>query len=212
RRDPPRARLAPRPLGADLARHDRRRDERPHRRRSGRHRHLRREPRAVRPPDRRHAHRQRRLRRRSAGWPARPRYLRRDERGRRRRRAVRRSARTGCVIARPLHLAAALSAMLGAVACPRPVPPPPPGPRSAPPPSTWLLRPLSDRVDRSFRFHVTTPDDVTFASGVFPAQSEPSTFRAGVTDLPASPYSAFGRLRTMRFDVGGRAIDVALAS
>src|SRR5437773_85763 len=75
------------------------------------------------------------------------------------------------------------------------------------PPSTWLLRPLSDRVDRSFRFHVTTPDDVTFASGVFPAQSEPSTFRAGVTDLPASPYSAFGRLRTMRFDVGGRAID-----
>jgi hypothetical protein len=79
------------------------------------------------------------------------------------------------------------------------------------PPSTWLLRPLSDGADRSFRFHVRTPMGVTFASGVFPSPSEPETFRAKVADLPAAPYSAFGNLHTLHIDVSGRSVEVAIA-
>ena len=79
------------------------------------------------------------------------------------------------------------------------------------PPSTWLLRPLTDREGRTFRFHVTTPKDIAFASGVFPSLSEANTFRASVADLPAAPYSAFGHFRALRIDVRGRAIDIALA-
>jgi predicted metalloprotease with PDZ domain len=79
------------------------------------------------------------------------------------------------------------------------------------PPSTWLLRPLTDRAARSFRFHVSTPKDVTFATGVFPSTSETDTFRASIGDLPAAPYSAFGNLRTVQIDVSGRSVDVAIA-
>ena len=79
------------------------------------------------------------------------------------------------------------------------------------PPSTWLLRPLFDRAERPFRFHVETPKDIAFATGVFPDAARPQSFRATVGDLPMTPYSAFGKLRQIATDVGGRAVDIALA-
>jgi predicted metalloprotease with PDZ domain len=79
------------------------------------------------------------------------------------------------------------------------------------PPSTWLLRPLSVEGERAFRLHVTTPNGVSFATGVFPSSSEAGTYRAKVADLPVSPYSAFGPLRFSHIDTGGGALDVALA-
>jgi hypothetical protein len=48
-------------------------------------------------------------------------------------------------------------------------------------------------------------------SGVFPWASEADTYRATVGDLPASPYSAFGPLRVLHVEVGGHALEVALA-
>jgi len=68
-----------------------------------------------------------------------------------------------------------------------------------------------ERTERSFRFHVSTPKGIAFATGVFPHPSEADTFRASVADLPAAPYSAFGSLRAVRIDVGGRTIEIALA-
>jgi len=79
------------------------------------------------------------------------------------------------------------------------------------PPSTWLLRPLTASRGGSFRFHVSTPPGVAFASGVFSSGSTANTFRADVADLPGAPFSAFGRLRESDMNVGGRALHVALA-
>jgi predicted metalloprotease with PDZ domain len=79
------------------------------------------------------------------------------------------------------------------------------------PPSTWLLRPLMDRAERTFRFRVETPKDIAFATGVFPDASGPHSYRATVGDLPMTPYSAFGKLHEVATDVGGRSIDIALA-
>jgi len=79
------------------------------------------------------------------------------------------------------------------------------------PPSTWLLRPSSGPANHRFRFHVTTPPGVAFATGVAPAPGAAGWYEAGIADLPSAPYSGFGRLAMSRMDVGGRALEIARA-
>ena len=79
------------------------------------------------------------------------------------------------------------------------------------PPSTWLVRPVSGPLGRPYRFHVTTPPSVGFATGVYPA-TELGTYSAAIPDLSAAPYSAFGNLVQSRLDVGdGRTVELAMA-
>jgi hypothetical protein len=79
------------------------------------------------------------------------------------------------------------------------------------PPSTWLVRPASGPGNLAFRFHVTTPPGVAFATGVYPAARSPGWYEGTVSDLPSAPYSGFGRLTMSRLDVGGRSLDIARA-
>ena len=79
------------------------------------------------------------------------------------------------------------------------------------PPSTWLLRPSSGPINRSFRFHVTTPPGVAFATGVFPAPGASGWYEAGIANLPSAPYSGFGRLAMSRMAIGQRTLDIARA-
>jgi hypothetical protein len=79
------------------------------------------------------------------------------------------------------------------------------------PPSTWLVRPASGPSNLAFRFHVTAPTGVAFATGVYPAPRHPGWYEATVADLPGAPYSGFGRLTMTRMDIGGRALDIARA-
>ena len=78
------------------------------------------------------------------------------------------------------------------------------------PPSTWLLRPVVGPPGHPFRFRVTTPTGVSFATGVSPA-SEPNTFQADIADLPSAPYSAFGKLALSRLPVDGGVLEIARA-
>ncbi len=79
------------------------------------------------------------------------------------------------------------------------------------PPSTWLLRPAAGPVGKPFRFRVHAPRDTSFVTGVFPAPSEPDTFRADIGDLSSTSYSAFGRLATTRLPIGGGTLEIARA-
>jgi len=81
------------------------------------------------------------------------------------------------------------------------------------PPSTWLLRPtLAPSIGR-FRLHVTTPAGVGFATGLSPDGRDAQTYGGTLSDLPITPYSAFGRLRqhTVSLDGGARSVAVAIA-
>ena len=79
------------------------------------------------------------------------------------------------------------------------------------PPSSWLARPLRDAKPGRYRFHVTLPADVSFATGVFPTD-DGGAYEAPTHDLEQAPYSAFGPLEPVRVRAPGGVVDVALAS
>jgi hypothetical protein len=81
------------------------------------------------------------------------------------------------------------------------------------PPSTWLLRPMDvegDPETTRFRLRVSTPEDISFVSGIFPSRAEPGAFEASMADLPGAPYSAFGAMDIRRMDSGAGTIQVAI--
>jgi hypothetical protein len=72
------------------------------------------------------------------------------------------------------------------------------GPTLFAPPSTWLAHPTNVAPGR-YRFRVTTPQNVPFATGV--RRSRPAaggTFEAGTKDFEESNFAAFGPLRARR--------------
>jgi hypothetical protein len=80
------------------------------------------------------------------------------------------------------------------------------------PPATWLLHPLdAQEPEQRFRFHVTTPKEVSFATGVSRARDgSPATFEAPARDLGAPPYSLFGKLKVRRVTLDDAYVDVAV--
>jgi predicted metalloprotease with PDZ domain len=80
------------------------------------------------------------------------------------------------------------------------------------PPSSWLARPLRDRGTGRYRFTVTLPDGVSFATGVTPVPGASHTYEAGTDDLWQAPYSAFGPLEETRVPVSGGVVDVAIGA
>lgn len=78
------------------------------------------------------------------------------------------------------------------------------------PPSSWLARPLRDGAAGRYRFTVTAPAGVSFATGVAPVAGVPDTYEAGTDDLWQAPYSAFGPLARERVTVAGGVVDVAI--
>jgi predicted metalloprotease with PDZ domain len=76
------------------------------------------------------------------------------------------------------------------------------------PPSTWLLRP-SGRSHGRYRFRVTTPEGVRFATGIREASGLPGTHQAPTSSFEEAAFAAFGALRTGR--LAPPAIDYALA-
>jgi predicted metalloprotease with PDZ domain len=79
------------------------------------------------------------------------------------------------------------------------------------PPSSWLAQPLRDPLPGRYRFRVTVPAGVSFATGVFPA-GDAGAFEASTEDLAEAPYSAFGPLDHARVTAPGGVVDVALAA
>ena len=79
-------------------------------------------------------------------------------------------------------------------------------------PSAWLLRPFGAEPRTPATFHVTTPPDIAFVSGVFPDSSGvPDTYHAIASDLELAPYSVFGTLRTHRIHQDGATLQIAIA-
>jgi hypothetical protein len=79
-------------------------------------------------------------------------------------------------------------------------------------PSVWLLRPHGAPQTTPASFHVTTPPDLQFVSGVNPdPNGVPNTYRAIACDLEMAPYSVFGALRTHRLHQDGATLEVAIA-
>jgi hypothetical protein len=74
-------------------------------------------------------------------------------------------------------------------------------------PSVWLVRPAARGPGR-YRLRVTTPPGMAFATGLFPAG--PGTYEANLSDLPESPYSAFGPFEIRRIRVPGGEVEVAV--
>jgi predicted metalloprotease with PDZ domain len=80
------------------------------------------------------------------------------------------------------------------------------------PPSAWLLRPWPGRPGGLYRFSVTTPPGVAFATGVARAPGGGAdSYQAPAENLLAAPYSAFGPLSLSRMSASGAAIEVAMA-
>jgi predicted metalloprotease with PDZ domain len=65
------------------------------------------------------------------------------------------------------------------------------------PPSTWLVRPhRAPAAPASYRFHVTTPAGVRFATGVRAvAAATPGTYEAPIASIDEAAFAAFGALR-----------------
>ncbi|EYF00224.1 hypothetical protein [Chondromyces apiculatus] len=81
------------------------------------------------------------------------------------------------------------------------------------PPSTWLLQPLSGVPDPDvgrFRLRVDTPPGLRFVSGLFRAPDDPSVYEARLSDLPRTPYAAFGVLQRFEVAAPGGVVDVAV--
>ncbi len=65
------------------------------------------------------------------------------------------------------------------------------------PPSTWLVRPRrAPAAPASYRFHVTTPAGVRFATGIRAAPAAaPGTYEAPISSIDEAAFAAFGALR-----------------
>lgn len=80
------------------------------------------------------------------------------------------------------------------------------------PPSSWLAQPLRDPRPGRYRFRVSLPAGVSFATGVFRLAGAADTYEAGTGDLAEAPYSAFGPLDLASVPVAGGVVDVALGA
>jgi hypothetical protein len=80
------------------------------------------------------------------------------------------------------------------------------------PPSTWLLRPTAAPAGMHYRLHVSTPEGLAFAAGIFQGGEERSpVYEADASTLGVSPYAAFGPFRMRRVEpVQGVAVDLAI--
>ncbi len=79
-------------------------------------------------------------------------------------------------------------------------------------PSVWLLRPHGAPSTTPATFHVTTPPDIEFVSGVdHDPSGVPGAYRAIASDLEMAPYSVFGALRTHRIYQDGATFQIAIA-
>lgn len=63
------------------------------------------------------------------------------------------------------------------------------------PPPTWLVRPAEASRGR-YRFHVTTPPGVRFATGVRASSAGKDTYEADTSSIEEAAFAAFGPLRT----------------
>ncbi len=80
------------------------------------------------------------------------------------------------------------------------------------PPSTWLLYPIYKGTPQKVTFHVKTPPDTTFVSGVFPTNTgEPNTYEINSSSIYELSYSAFGKMRLHTINLSGGKIDLAIA-
>ena len=76
------------------------------------------------------------------------------------------------------------------------------------PPSTWLLYPQSKTpLSGAWSLRVRGTDDAAFVTGLF--RDGRGGYAADVSDLPDSPYSAFGKLRVRKLSAPGGEVDVA---
>jgi predicted metalloprotease with PDZ domain len=80
------------------------------------------------------------------------------------------------------------------------------------PPSSWLARPLRDRGKGRYRFAVTLPPGISFATGVTPVAGAAETYEAGTDDLWQAPYSAFGPMEHEQVRAKGGIVEVALGA
>lgn len=77
------------------------------------------------------------------------------------------------------------------------------------PPTTWLLHPISARRSGEYRFTVSTPNGVQFATGVREVPGVENQYGSEIEDLGDAPYSAFGKLDLARVSRSDGRIDVA---
>jgi predicted metalloprotease with PDZ domain len=78
------------------------------------------------------------------------------------------------------------------------------------PPSTWLVRPSDARAAGRYRFHVTTPARVRFATGIrVAAGAAAGTYEAPIASLDEAAFAAFGALRVSHLADPG--IEAAIA-
>lgn len=78
------------------------------------------------------------------------------------------------------------------------------------PPSTWLLRPVAAPDDTRFSLRVRTSGEVRFVSGL-PRAGGADTYAGALRALEDAPYSGFGRFDERRLEIGGSAVDLAIA-
>jgi hypothetical protein len=78
------------------------------------------------------------------------------------------------------------------------------------PPSIWLLRPAAARDDARFSLHVRTSGELRFVSGL-PRAGAADTYAGPLWALEDAPYSGFGRFDERRLEIGGSAVDLAVA-
>lgn len=83
------------------------------------------------------------------------------------------------------------------------------GPSLFAPPSTWLVHPVSVPAGRRYRFRVTVPDGLVFATGVRRAATSPSAYEATTDSFEQSSFAAFGPLSIRR--IAEPAVDVVIA-
>jgi hypothetical protein len=76
------------------------------------------------------------------------------------------------------------------------------------PPSSWLVRPLAEQPEKRFRLQVSTAPGVAFVTGVPRSPTEPGWFSAPTSDLPFSPYSAFGNIELWKTRAGASALEI----
>jgi predicted metalloprotease with PDZ domain len=77
------------------------------------------------------------------------------------------------------------------------------------PPSTWLVRPSEARPEDEYRFSVTTPEGLGFATGVHRSE-DGVAYRAAASMIRRSPYAVFGRFEAISLRVAQGQMDVAL--
>lgn len=81
------------------------------------------------------------------------------------------------------------------------------------PPSTWLLHPATEMAGVPYEFHVDAAADTAFVTGVFPtAGAAGASYGADISDLPDSPYSAFGKFEALHLSQPKAAVDVAVVN